>query len=575
MKETIYYVAMYLRLSRDDEDIDGNNKSESNSISSQREIIRSYIREYEDMDLYDVYVDDGFTGSNFERPDFKRMIGDIEAGMVNCVIVKDLSRFGRDYIEAGRYIQKTFPKQGVRFIAIIDNFDSLTADDSESSIVLPVKNFINDSYCRDISAKVRSQQQVKRTNGEFIGPFAAYGYRKDLRNKNRLVVDEYAAHVIKNIFQWKINGISAFTIAKKLNELGILSPMEYKKSLGENFKTGFTGSGTTKWQTVAVKRILTNEIYLGHMVQGKKVKVNYKIKKLLEKPESEWIKVENTHEPIIGIDDFYIVQNLLKVDVRASGNSENGSLFSGLLFCAHCKEQMVRRINRYHGKAYNSGELHSNGEAHSNGVEKVFYICSTYNRGEGCSRHSIPEEELKEVVFKECKIYANAFLEQAYLMEEISRKEADFEVITRYDAEMKRLRKEQDKYFNLCSGLYEDLRNGVLTKKEFDKLHKTYTGNCEQLDEALKNQEFLIKKLFKQGIASGSRLEKFRTCLELTEIDRHTLASLVHQIFINNDKRLEIDFNFQNEFEISLHANQTIVYEHGKKKAEERGMKYA
>lgn len=556
MKETIYYVAMYLRLSRDDmdigdiQDVDGNAKSESNSIGSQREIIRSFIYGQEDMELYDVYVDDGFTGSNFDRPDFKRMMEDIDAGKVNCVIVKDLSRFGRDYIEAGRYIQKIFPGQGIRFIAITDSYDSKTADSSENFVVLPIKNFINDSYCRDTSQKVRSHQEVKRLNGEFLGPFATYGYCKDLRNKNKLIVDEYAASVVRNIFRWKIDGASITAIAKRLNELGFLSPMEYKKSLGENFKSGFTGSGMTKWQTVAVKRILTNEVYLGHMIQGKKQKVNYKVNKLVDRPKSEWARVENTHEPVIEEDDFYIVQNLLQADGRAVADSENGSFFSGLLFCGHCKEQMVRRTVRKKGGG------------------TVYYICSSYNRGEGCSRHSISEDKLKDVIFKECKTYANMFLEQADLLAEVSRKETDFEVIARYDKEMIRLHREQDKFFKLCSGLGEDLRNGVLTKKEFEKLHKTYADNCEWLEEALQCQEQLIKKLFKQGIVSGTRLDKFRKCLELTEIDRHTLASLIYRIYVYDDKRLEIAFHFQNEFEIALNACQMI-------EQAERGEKYA
>lgn len=535
MKKT-FYVAMYLRLSRDD--MDGNVKSECNSISSQREIIRTFIQENEDMELYDVYVDDGFTGSNFERPDFQRMIKDIEAGKVNCVIVKDLSRFGRDYIEAGRYIQKAFPKQGVRFIAITDNFDSMTADSSESTIVLPVKNFINDSYCRDISAKVRSQKQIKQKNGKFIGPFATYGYQKDPQDKNKLIVDEYAAHIVRKIFEWKMDGISLMAIAKKLDDLGILSPMNYKKSQGENFKTGFTGKAKTSWQAVAVKRILTNEVYIGNMIQGKKEKINYKIAKLVEKPESEWIKVENTHEPIIEADDFRIVQNLLRVDGRATADSENGNFFSGILFCGHCREQLVRRITRYKGK------------------EKVSFICSTYNRGEGCLRHHILEDELKTVIFQECRAYANVFMEQARLLEDIKQKEINFEVITRYDHEMERLRKDQDKYYRLASGLYEDLQKGILTKKEFEKMYSAYAENSNQLGEAIKNQELLIKKLLKQGIAAGTRLERFKECFELQELERPMLVNLIQRIYFYGNGRIEIEFNFYNEYLIVSAINK-------------------
>lgn len=291
MNRKQFLAAMYLRLSRDDKSTDGgfdvgdvtdregNLKSESNSIGNQRELIRAFIHEQQDIELYDIYVDDGFSGSNFDRPEFKRMISDIEAGKVNCVIVKDLSRFGRDYIESGRYIQKIFPALSVRFIALTDHYDSFQADVSESGIVLPVKNFINDSYCRDISTKVKSQFEVKRKNGECIAPFALYGYKKAENNKSRLVPDEYAADIVRKIFAWKMEGMAVSAIAEKLNGLGILSPKEYKKSTGANYKGGFSGAVKSRWSSSTVKRILTNETYLGHMVQGKREKINYKLKK--------------------------------------------------------------------------------------------------------------------------------------------------------------------------------------------------------------------------------------------------------------------------------------------------------
>lgn len=304
------------------------------------------------------------------------MMEDVKAGRVNCVIVKDLSRFGRDYIETGRYLERIFPSLGVRFIAITDHFDSFSADTGERNIVLPVKNFINDSYCRDISMKVKSQLAVKRKCGECLAPFAVYGYKKSAENKNKLVIDEYAAEVVRKIFAWKIEGMAAFSIAEKLNKLHILSPREYKKSLGLNYRGGFFGSQNSKWSSAAVKRILTSETYLGHMIQGKRERINYKVKKCVEKPREEWVRVENTHEPIISADDFRIVQNLLKADGRVSPKSGEVSPFMGLLFCGDCKEQMVRRVNRYKE------------------TSKTYYICSTKNRGEGCSRHSIEENVL-------------------------------------------------------------------------------------------------------------------------------------------------------------------------------------
>ncbi len=555
MKVTIYSVAMYLRLSRDDSDIgntadiNGNVKSESNSISSQREMVRSYIKEQENMELYDVYVDDGFSGSNFDRPDFKRMMEDVEAGKVNCVIVKDLSRFGRDYIDGGRYIQKTFPALGVRFIAITDHYDSLTADNSESQIILPVKNFINDSYCRDISMKVKSHQHVKRMNGEFIGAFAVYGYMKDPVDKNRLIIDDYAADIVRKIYLWKIDGESAFSISEKLNQLGILSPMDYKKFLGTKYKTSFNGAGKAKWSPVAVKRILTNEVYIGHLIQGKKEKVNYKVKRLVEKPEKEWIRVENTHEPIISEDKFNIVQNLLKTDCRKAATTDSASIFTGLIFCGDCKELMVRRVTRHKGEA------------------TVYYICSSYNRGEGCTRHSIREDKLIDIVFATIKTYANAYWQQSKLLAELAQKETNFEVIKKYDREIQRLRKEQDKYYALCSGLYEDLKNGIINRAEFEKLHKTYTENSEELEEALKSQEKLIQQMFKDGIVSGTRLDRFKRIKEIEELDRFTVTNMVQRIDIYEGKRIEIRLNFVDQYEIMVSLNQNIQMNNEKRGA--------
>lgn len=543
MKQTMFYTAMYLRLSRDDEDKDGTTKFESNSIKGQRELIRSFIQEQKDMELFDCYVDDGFSGSNFDRPEFKRMISDVEAGRVNCIIVKDLSRFGRDYIEAGRYIQKTFPALRVRFIAITDHYDSFHAESGESNIILPVKNFINDSYCRDISVKVKSQFEVKRKNGECVAAFTVYGYQKDPKDKNHLIPDPYAAENVKKIFAWKMQGLANAAIAKQLNELGILSPREYKKSLDIHYKGGFSGAGKSAWSSAAVKRILVNETYLGHLVQGKTEKVNYKIKKSMEKPKEEWIRVENTHEPIVSEDDFLVVQNLLQADARKSPEMETVNPFMGLLFCGDCKEQMVRRVNRY------------------NGTEKIYYICSTRNRGEGCTRHSIPEETLKELVYHAIRTYVNAFLEQKKLFEKTKELETNFTSVTHYNKEIQRLKQEQDKYYYLCANLYEDLRAEVITKEEFDRLYGQFQSKSRELEGSMKKQELLIQEMFRKGVLSTTRLKLFQRTMELEEIDRRTLCSLVKRIYIYEDKRIEIVFYFMDQYKSIVAQNEAWIQE--------------
>ncbi|WP_455716679.1 recombinase family protein [Anaerosporobacter sp.] len=462
-----YNTAIYLRLSRDDistnggADIDGS-KSESNSISSQRDMIRSYIRKQDNMEIYDIYVNDGWSGANFDRPEFKRMMQDIEAGKIDCVIVKDLSRLGRDYIEAGRLIQKTFPAFSVRFIALTDHFDSLTADYNETSLVVPVKNFVNDSYCRDISSKVRSHQKVKRENGEFIGAFCVYGYRKSSENRNALIPDEYAADIVRKIFAWKIDGYSNLAIAEKLDELGILSPMEYKKMQGAKFQTGFVTRVKTKWSAVAVKR--------------------------------------------------------------------KAHIYAGLLFCGDCMEPMIRRVNRYKGK------------------ETVSFICSTKNKSGECSRHTISEEDLNYLVLTGLRQQVSLFLNKNKVLNAVEQMEINFEEVVSFDKEIEKLHKEQDKYLFLRAGLYEDLKNQIITEEDFKNFREIYENKYRELEQAICNQEETIKKLFKSGVMAGRNLEQMKSVMQITELDRVTLISFVKRILVYEDKRVYLELRYKELF---------------------------
>ena len=530
-KSCTYDAALYLRLSRDDEDIDGSAKMESNSISSQRELLRNFVKSQTDIQIFDIYVDDGYSGSNFDRPEFKRMTTDIEAGKVNCVIVKDLSRFGREYIEAGRFIQKIYPALNVRFIAVTDHFDSKTADTSEKSLVVPIKNFVNDSYCRDISTKVRSHQQMKRENGEFIGAFAPYGYQKDIQNKNCLIVDEYAANVIRKIYVWKIEGLSLGAIAEKLNTRHILPPKEYKKSLGENYNSGFQSTEFPKWSAVQIKRILTNEVYIGNMVQGKQERIIYKVKKRLDKPENEWVRVENTHPAVIRQSDFDIVQKLLQYDGRASKSSERANLFSGFLFRGDCKTPMIRRVNQYKGK------------------KKAFYICQTKNKGGNCTRHSILEETLKIIVLKEIQTYSSLFMDYQMIMEEMKEMEIGYDQVIHYDAQISCLQEEYNKCYALRVSLYDDLKAGIISKEEFQEFRDIYGKKCEELEMMIENQKQMVKQMFEDGVAATIQLEEWKKSLELKELDRMLLALAVDKICVYENKRIMIVLRYQDMIE--------------------------
>ena len=539
-KKKIYDTALYLRLSRDDTDIDGRTKTESNSISSQRDLLRAYIQSHEDLQIFDIYIDDGYSGADFKRPEFERMMEDIQAGKVNCVIVKDLSRFGRDYIEAGRFIQKTFPAFHVRFIAVTDNYDSLSADTTDSTLVLPIKNFVNDSYCRDISVKVKAHQKVKRLEGKCISAFTVYGYLKSPNDKNKLIIDEYAADVVRKIFSWKIAGMSLRAIAKRLNDLGILSPMEYKKSLGIKFSTGFESAGTAKWAAASVKRILVNRVYIGYMEQGKQEKISYKVNKRIVKPEHEWIQVKNTHEAIISETDFKVVQELLKFDGRTSADTNTANLFSGILMCADCKTPMIKRVNTYKGK------------------KKVFYICQTKNKSLGCTRHSIEEDVLKKILLGEIKTWIDLMASYAEIMDVMDEMNISYEQVVEYDSQIGILRNEYNKYYGLKSGLLSDLKEGLIDKEEFDEFHSLYTKKCEELDQAISNQKVLIKQMFQNGVAAKVQLDKYRETKDLGELTRELLVTMVSKVYVHEGKELDIVFRFSDEMEKLKSIHQMV-----------------
>ena len=265
----IYRTAVYLRLSKGDSDVDGCTKSESNSITNQKMICENFLKKNSDLKFAGFYIDDGFTGTNFDRPEMKRMMDDVDAGLIDCIVVKDLSRFGRERIETGTYIARTFKEKKIRFIAINDHYDTLTADGSETHIVMPIKALTNDNFSRDISTKVRSSQEIKMEKGDFIGAFAMYGYRKSLENKNVLIPDEYAAGIVREIFADRLKGLSASAIAQKLNDAGILSPAEYKKKQGQKYSTSFQGAGISRWSAQTVIRILKDEVAVKTLVVSK------------------------------------------------------------------------------------------------------------------------------------------------------------------------------------------------------------------------------------------------------------------------------------------------------------------
>ena len=342
-----YQATAYIRLSYTDD-----RSSESDSVTNQRKLIENFIERNPDIQIVSEKIDDGYSGIIFDRPAFKEMMQDITDGKINCVIVKDLSRLGREYIETGRYLRRVFPTYGVRFIAITDNIDT-AHEGSGDDLTVSVKNIMNEAYCRDISIKTRTSLDIKRRNGDFVGAFPVYGYMKSEENKNLLVPDPYASRVVRDIFRMRLDGTSALRIATVLNEMGILSPLAYKKNNGFPYaKHGYADKEDCKWSATTIIRILQDETYIGTLVQGKQGSPHYKIKQMEQRPSSEWIRVPDTHEPLIAKQDFELVQRIRRLDTRTSPKRDTVYLFSGVLICGCCGNRMTRKTNRVKGKEY-------------------------------------------------------------------------------------------------------------------------------------------------------------------------------------------------------------------------------
>lgn len=525
----IYQAAIYLRLSKEDGDVAEGGRLESNSISNQKDLIMDYVGMHPEIHVHSIRVDDGYSGVDFNRPSFQQMLDDIKAGEIDCVIVKDLSRFGRNYIEAGRYIEKIFPMMGVRFIAVTDCYDSLEKNNGAEMLV-PFKNLINDAYSRDISIKIRSNLEVKRKRGDYIGAFVAYGYQKSFENKNKIVIDEYAAGVVKDIFRMKLLGMSHQSIADTLNDKGILPPLAYKNSIGVHLKTSFDIGETTKWSYVTITRILKNEIYMGVLTQGRQTTPNYKVKTKVMKPESQWVRIENNHEAIINSRDFILVQELLKLDTRCSPKESKVYPLAGVLVCGDCRDSMVRKTVPANGKQY------------------IYYVCSTNKKDKKqCSSHRISESDLMEAVLKSIQLHISEMLDvkNAFKMiDELQWKQTGIE------RNKERIRREKERKIKIEArklNLYEDFKDGILTKSEYVQMKEEYGYQIAISERAITSYEHEIELLKNNKSSRQEWIKAFKKFENITELDRAAVIALVKQVRVYDKNRIEVVFNFQEE----------------------------
>ena len=532
-----WQAALYIRLSKEDMD---KNKSESASISNQREILKEYLRLHPDIEHVDTYVDDGFSGTDFDRPDWTRLMNDIRCRKINCVIVKDLARLGRNYTASGDLIDNQFARLGVRFIALNNGID--TAGDGMNAatrcISIGVTNVINESYAASTSVNIRGTLNNHRKQGKFIGAFASYGYLKDPNDCHKLMIDEEAAPVVRMIFDEFISGNSMIGIVKKLNGMGIPNPTLYKQQKGFHFTSRTDNDGL--WSDRTVRRILQNQMYIGNMVQGVNRTVNYKVHECRAVPKDEWIIVENTHEPIIDRETFDKAQSLFGRNIHSRKTDRKVDLFAGFVYCADCGKAMHKKVNRQNGKTYR------------------YYKCSTKQKKspDACTNHTIRIDRLEEAVLTYLQTMVNIALEYdeviAKAKQNSRQQETDYLRRT-----LEAQKKEKEKCLKTAADLYPDWKNGEITQEEYKLIRANLNEKMEKLDAMIKNLEKTYEQLNGGDFKANGFAEHYIKYQNIDALTRPMLIELIDKILIHEGGKITIKVKFADAFEAMIDQIET------------------
>lgn len=524
---------LFIFASREDGD-----KVESNSITSQREILKEYLKLHPDIELHDFYIDDGWSGTNFDRPGFIRMMEDIYSGDVNCVIVKDLSRFGRNYTDAGNYLDNIFVRLQIRFIALNNGIDTATNNMNAATrcITVGVQNVINESLAATTSVNVRGTLNVNREQGKFIGSFASYGYMKDPNDHHKLIIDPETAPVVRMIFEKFIDGCSIIGIAKDLNEMGIPNPTAYKKLKGFNYKHPAGKKLDGLWPDSSVRRILRNEMYVGNMVQGKNTTISYKIKQCRAIPKEDWIIVEGTHEAIVDRETFDKAQSLFNQFIRKAPQKSEVDLFSGFVRCADCLRAMNKKTNS-----------HPYGTYH-------YYRCGTSRKMKksSCTNHTIRIDKMELAVLASIQGMIDSAVEMDKLIKRINsspvkKKESSHicSAIDTHTAELEKLK-------GMIIDLYPDWKSGIISKEEYFTLKEQLTEKTTSLEKALENLKRTNEE-FKNGITEDNDfISHFKKYGKIDTLTRAMVVELIDKIYVHEGGRITISFKFTDAYEKAL-----------------------
>lgn len=532
--QKIWKIAIYIRLSKDD------GHDESLSVTNQRKIIQEYldhtfIGEYV---LVDYYIDDGQSGTtDYERMDFQRMIRDVETGKVDCIICKTLSRAFRNYADQGYFLERIFPLYNVRFISIGDPaIDTYINPEVVQGLEVPMAGLLNDRYAARISNDIRRTFDTKRRNGEFIGAFAPYGYKKNPENKNHLIIDEEAAQVVRNIYHWYVyDGMSKSGIVKHLNELGIPSPSVYKKQKGFNHRTPNDAKNDGMWALGTINHILTNKKYIGTMVQGQQRVVSYKIHEKITPPEEEWFVVENTHEPIIEQALFDKAQSLQKRNTRTASDEKNVHLFAGFLRCPDCRMGMTRKFYRRQTK--------------SGLKEYAYYVCSTYaikHKGK-CTRHSMSVANITETVLRAIQTQIALVDDMTTVVQEINKQPIVRTKSKQLEQLYKAKQQELEKITVVTDNLYMDWKTGDITRAEYSRMKAKFEQKANEVTQVIANLETEMATVQKGMGVNHPYLQTFLKHKNIQALNRGLLVELIDTIYIHENKEMTIQFNFADQ----------------------------
>ena len=526
--------AIYVRLSIENSGKD----DDGDSIANQISFCKAYLTEHTDLKLYDIYEDNGEKGTNFDRPEFKRMMDDIRSGKVKCVLVKDLSRFGRDYIEAGEYLEKIFPFMGIRFISITDGYDSLNCDDAEGALMIPLKNMINDVYAKDISRKIITSFRARQEKGEFLPAFAPYGYVKSKKVAYRYEIDQETAPYVRMIFEWKAEGVSHNEICKRLNDMGAVTPARRKVDLGiwsaEKYKH-------TVWHGRTIIDIMKNPTYTGCIVYGRIPKSLYEGIKMHRAPEEEWRYVPDAHEPIVSQELFDKVQKMFadraekfkaKMDENAPLRELVTNHFKGKIYCGDCGKRM--RFVKPTDKRYPIDQDHA------------VYVCggyldSGYSR---CSRHSIRYPVVADAVLAAINIQLELALKQEQLIRQMRGSVKEKNLIDKYVGQINYLSQELKKLNGKREALFENFAEGILDEAEYQFAKKKYDDEAAEIEKKLTVEK--AKKVQLDDILSLSNewLVAIHKAENVTEIDVGLVKHMISAVKIFEDNRVEVELNF-------------------------------